>query len=362
MRHSRKHGFTLVELLVVIAIIGTLVGLLLPAVQSAREAARSNTCRNNLKQLLTGLAQRESSLKSYPGYINELGITGTNQLVRASWAVTTFPYIEQQVLWDTWSQANIGFLNSQVDSRGVAQLDILICPSDPAVTPGSPLLSYGANAGWIQRTGMLRSASTSTVGSPFQKNEENPANGVFFDRVRNKSPNDLLGGFDGNQGKPLIQMTTAYIQQKGDGTTSTILLSENLRAVNWAFVSEDEYGESAASGDEKYQFGICWEQPVNVAAAVASNTPEKVRRMNGNTESDPYTEIAEMESNDGFASSNHSGGVNIAFVGSSVSFVSEQIDLTVFGQIMTSNRNRSDLMDQAGRFERDLAPPGDDEY
>ncbi len=52
MRRNRR-GFTLVELLVVIAIIGTLVALLLPAVQAARESARGNTCRNNIKQLMT---------------------------------------------------------------------------------------------------------------------------------------------------------------------------------------------------------------------------------------------------------------------------------------------------------------------
>ena len=116
MRHIQKTGilhpkrlttgFTLVELLVVIAIIGTLVSLLLPAVQAAREAARSNTCRNNLKQLQTALATRESSLKQFPGYINKLGISGATQdkQNRASWVVMTFPYIDQQPMWDRWTQ------------------------------------------------------------------------------------------------------------------------------------------------------------------------------------------------------------------------------------------------------------------
>ncbi len=212
----KKQGFTLVELLVVIAIIGTLVGLLLPAVQSAREAARSNTCRNSLTQLQKAMANRESALRNYPGYINSLGISGSSQLVRASWAVMTFPYVEQPALWQIWSQARIGFRSSNLNEFSSAEIELFVCPSDPPVTPGAPNLSYAANAGWIARSNGLRPA---TIGSaaPFKKNQENPANGVFFDRTRTAdAPSKtgtgyLLGPDDANDTNnlPQIVMTTA---------------------------------------------------------------------------------------------------------------------------------------------------------
>src|SRR5437773_10636417 len=63
---GRRAGFTLVELLVVVAIIGVLVALILPAVQSAREAARRMSCGNNLRQIGLGLQNFESTFKHFP--------------------------------------------------------------------------------------------------------------------------------------------------------------------------------------------------------------------------------------------------------------------------------------------------------
>src|SRR5436305_14134047 len=74
----RRPGFTLVELLVVIAIIGILVALLLPAIQSAREAARRSQCVNNLKQTGIGILNYESAKKKFPpGRVGCDGITAT---------------------------------------------------------------------------------------------------------------------------------------------------------------------------------------------------------------------------------------------------------------------------------------------
>ena len=214
MRHSSRKAFTLVELLVVIAIIGTLVGLLLPAVQAAREAARNNTCKNNLRQLALSLATRETSLKNYPGYINKLGISGSPNVVRASWIVTTFPYIEQNQLFEQWSSGN---------ATQMPSIEVLVCPSNPPTTINEPSLSYVANAGWRR--------SWNRPGPEW----ENPANGVFTDRTRTadldpvpnpnwkNSSQDVRDATQPNQDAPEHVMSIAYMQ-KADGLTKTMML------------------------------------------------------------------------------------------------------------------------------------------
>ena len=99
-------GFTLVELLVVIAIIGTLVGLLLPAVQSAREAARRIQCANNLKQLGLAVGNYESSRRRFPSG-NAYDDPSADPVLPTSdpakqtgkgWIVDVLPFLEEQAL------------------------------------------------------------------------------------------------------------------------------------------------------------------------------------------------------------------------------------------------------------------------
>ncbi len=128
---TRHRGFTLVELLVVIAIIGVMVGLLLPAVQAAREAARRMSCSNNFRQLGLAMHNYESTYKQLP----RMGTRDTDFSVQAR----ILPYIEQSGLYeglDFSLPAFGGTFSGKIPHPKLANafgtpVQTFLCPSDP---------------------------------------------------------------------------------------------------------------------------------------------------------------------------------------------------------------------------------------
>ncbi len=133
-------GFTLVELLVVIAIIGILVALLLPAVQAAREAARRNQCKNNLKQLALGCLLHEQTQKFLPsGGWSDFWWADPNRgyggKQPGGWYYNILAYIEEQALRDLGKGQTYGTAAYTAASISLHQtpVSIFICPSRRAV-------------------------------------------------------------------------------------------------------------------------------------------------------------------------------------------------------------------------------------
>lgn len=136
---NARFAFTLVELLVVISLIGLLVGLLLPAVQMAREAARRSSCQNNLKQVSLAIHNYHGAFRKLPISIGpwRQGPRFSRERNGKGWIVSVLPYLEQQTLFSQFQP----FFNGDFKSGGgirhpdardllATKLPVLQCPSD----------------------------------------------------------------------------------------------------------------------------------------------------------------------------------------------------------------------------------------
>lgn len=213
---SKRRGMTLVELLVVMAIIAILIGLLLPAVQYAREAARRMQCANNLKQLGLAMHHYHDTLRCFPPAFVNHGPYGTTPFsFTHGWAPFILPYIERQQLHDRY-RWDVPLYHPDNQSVMTVHVKVFQCPSAPEQNRYSsgygPFQWFGtkgacgdytvtlgvdaqlAQRGWVETVGDYRGALTLT-----------PTPGLGL--TANRSPT-----------------TIADIM---DGTSMTILLAED---------------------------------------------------------------------------------------------------------------------------------------
>src|SRR5262245_37514310 len=113
-RSPHRRGFTLIELMVVIAIIAILIGLLLPAIQEAREAVKRSQCANNLRQIGLACHNYHDTFKVLPGVSD-----GSST---SSWMVTILPFLEEGNLYD-----------ALVNGNGSSGVPIYWCPGHPGM-------------------------------------------------------------------------------------------------------------------------------------------------------------------------------------------------------------------------------------
>ena len=286
-KRNAASGFTLVELLVVIAIIGILIGMLLPAVQSVREAARRTQCMNQVKQLPLAALNYESALMLLPAGAQHINAVALNRGNDGSsfgwgWRAEILPYMEQSNISDGLdfdNKINVGNNATLVTTV----VNTFICPSDPMMseTPhrvaglDMSMSSYLGNGGSIEWA--------------FCPAED------FSDGV-------LMRCLDDNyKGIPLGDVT--------DGTSNTFFCGETI-------------SYAIAQGNP-----FIWDPAMYAATknnGTAARTLGQIRTGHGKFDPDWMVEDDEILRNS-FAS-NHTGGAVFAFVDGSVHFISDSIE------------------------------------
>ena len=241
MRFQRNRAFTLVELLVVIAIIGILIGMLLPAVQAVREAARRTQCLNNVRQSTLAAHNYVSAFEDEfpPGNLQ----TGTSTAYGNSFWVYLMPFTEQINLFEQYDLESGGWTGAASNPNRVAlegvQFPFLFCPSSdlpifPVMYPEGPDQRFQGSHGRWGQTGMLPSY-TGITGST----EHSSA-----------APGDE-GGINSDGGVLLIERAVS-LGEITDGTSNTIMIGEQSA---WMLNDNGEQVDMRSDGNHGFNMG-----------------------------------------------------------------------------------------------------------
>jgi len=358
MGRHRRLGFTLIELLVVIAIIGVLIALLLPAVQSAREAARRNTCTNNLKQLGLALANYADTHGVYPPDGERLWEAGHQPERRWSMQCYLLPFMDESAKYDQFNfglgsnqwffpggDPNNGVYDSNYTPRS-KRVKSLLCPSE-----GNPGGEQQAPTGLIHAKG--HSYTPNTGQHPAFRNWH--YNGISFcpqdtdpQNHQPQSPDTVIDGLS----------NTAAFTEWVKGKAVYEVQDAKTDPKTWVFTDPVTGANANGFGDcTTVMGGDCW---YDMACNANNNvdTPWKGEfwtvgecgrgtgisfSLRPNGKSCGSMGHGGMSNEGGFAAgSRHPGGVNVCMLDGHVQFVSDSIAFRVWWAMGSTNGQETD--------------------
>ncbi len=310
------HGFTLVELLVVIAIIASLIGMLLPAVQSARESARRTGCGVNLRQLGLAILVHESTKRRLPaGYVSEAGRLPrdpdtADRPPGTGWGMLIAPYLEETALAGQYNP-KVGLGIADPVNRDVvsASLAIFRCPSDGG--PSGPF-EVRTEDGSVHSSGALLGRSSYVGNAGHDEPWAEP-----------------LDSWDGLANGPLYRNSWLTINQITDGLSKTVFLGEHSQRLSdkaWAGTVP-----GAVSYPSDHFIAAVGTEPDGAATLLlvhsgpAAGEADVIHPPN-----DPVCHVCQMYSD-------HPGGANVCLGDGAVRFISETIDQDVWAALSSAN-------------------------
>lgn len=355
---SRRYtGFTLIELLVVIAIIGILVGLLLPAVQSVRAAARRTSCANNMRQIALSVHNYESSHRKFP--VNQIGPGNPNgsgefETGYYSWLVPLLPYVEQNNVYRLF---DLSINNGDGDGYKVSDthpnaeavstvIDTFLCPSDTPNFNNSVILgsanpapgSYAANAGWPSyATGYGGERSTpGTFNGVIPIHH--PSSNVAWHR------NGRIGFRDVQDGTSNTAMIAERLIQTANSAADINQGDDRLRSLHILERYEplgdivDQMSSTHAHLFESAHIGRSWASGSPLVA------PTYMHVQTPNTLMGHYNSSVDEGDFVFTPGSHHPGGVNLALVDGSTRFVADQVSLEVWWAVGSRDDGRTETL------------------